>query len=298
MPGISRRSFLIGAGAAGALAACGGDDGNSAATTTSPPTTANGAADAFVLGASFDPNRLLVAGIPQRAPFLLYEPTGGLADVADVPPELTFEFEAADGEAPAPVVVATHGADIARPYWPVTTTFPSAGLVTVRVEVAGSMLDQTVTVQEPGSLAVPQIGDPLPSAPTPTVADPLGVETICTQDPPCPLHEVSLADALAEGRPVALLVSTPAYCQVAICGPVLELLVDAAPSHPDLAIIHVEVYPNGEPTAESLSPVVAETLGLTYEPVLFAADASGTVTARLDNIYDGDELAQALASAG
>jgi hypothetical protein len=137
----------------------------------------------------------------------------------------------------------------------------------------------------------------MPSAGTPTTANPLGVGTICTQDPPCPLHEVSLDAALAEGRPVALLVSTPAFCQVAICGPVLDLLVAAAPDHPDVALIHLEVYPGGQPDAESLSPVVSDTLGLAYEPALFVADATGTITSRLDNIYDGDELTEALGGA-
>jgi hypothetical protein len=62
-------------------------------------------------------------------------------------------------------------------------------------------------------------------------------------------------------------------------------------------VIHLEVYPNGEPAAETLSPVVSEVLGLSYEPVLFVADAAGNVTSRLDNIYDGAELDAALASA-
>ena len=83
-----------------------------------------------------------------------------------------------------------------------------------------------------------------------------------------------------------------------ICGPVLDLLVDTAAGRPDLTVIHVEVYPNstsGDPG--EVSPLVTETFGLNYEPVLFVADAAGTVTARLDNIYDGAELAEALATA-
>jgi hypothetical protein len=55
------------------------------------------------------------------------------------------------------------------------------------------------------------------------------------------------------------------------------------------------VYPNGTPTdADSLSPIVTDTLHLQYEPVLFVADATGTITARLDNIYDSAELDAAL----
>lgn len=291
----SRRSFLLGSGAAALLAACGGDDGEGGAAATT--TTSAGPGSAPVLGVAFDVNGVLVSGIEQRAPFLLYEPTGGLIRFADAPAELTFEIAPEGGEPLPPVTVARHGEDVDRAYWPLVTTFESTGLHVVRVDVDGAALEQPVNVNRPAEVTVPQVDQPLPSAPTPTVADPLGVQTICTQEPPCPLHEVSLADAVAAGRPVAVLVSTPAYCQVAICGPVLELLVGAAPAHPDVAVVHLEVYPNGEPTAESISPVVTSTLGLTYEPALFVADAAGTLTARLDNIYDGAELSAALASA-
>ena len=41
-----------------------------------------------------------------------------------------------------------------------------------------------------------------------------GIDPICTHDPVCPLHDVTVADALEDGRPVALLVATPAFCQV------------------------------------------------------------------------------------
>ena len=291
MSGFSRRAFLLGSGAAAVLAACGGDDDDATPSTTTggPDTTA--AADAPVLGAAFDRNGLLVAGIPQRAPFLVFEQSGGLLPLEQAPAELTFDLGS------GPVSVARHGDDIGRPYWPVVTTFDEAGTRTVTTEIDGVALEFAVNVNPADAVTVPQVGAALPSAATPTTADPLGAATTCTADPPCPLHEVSLDAALAEGRPVALLVSTPAFCQVAICGPVLDLLVAAAPNHPDLALIHLEVYPGGTADAESLSPVVRDTLQLNYEPALFVADATGTVTARLDNIYDGAELDDALAGA-
>jgi hypothetical protein len=176
-------------------------------------------------------------------------------------------------------------------------TFPTTGTWTVSADLgAGSVLESSVGVVE--AIAVPQVGQPLPVAPSPTTTDPLGVGRLCTQDPPCPFHEVSLDVATGGGRPVAVLVSTPEFCQVGICGPVLDLLTDAASGRADLTVIHVEVYPDstaGDPGP--VSPLVVDTFGLSYEPVLFVADAGGTVTARLDNIYDGAELAEALATA-
>ena len=60
----------------------------------------------------------------------------------------------------------------------------------------------------PASMVKP--GDQMPgSLDTPTTADARGVDPICTADPVCPLHDVTLADALAAGDPIALLVATP-----------------------------------------------------------------------------------------
>jgi hypothetical protein len=282
--------LLGGVGAAGAyvLAACSGDDpvstGDAPTTTTPAP---------VVLGESFDRNTLLVPGIPQRMPFLLFAASGGLIERADAPAELTFSFTLQGGGATMPdVTVARAGDAVDRVYYPAVATFPSVGVWDVATDLDGLPLTSSVAVNE--QTTVPQVGDPLPAAPTPTVADPLGVTTLCTRDPQCPFHEVSLADALAAGRPVAVLLSTPAYCQVAICGPVLDLLVDQPPA---IDTIHIEVFPNGPPAddATNVSPLVNDTFGLTYEPALFVAGADGRIAARLDNIYDAPELAAALA---
>jgi hypothetical protein len=288
-PTVSRRAFLLGSGAAALLAACGDDDATTP--TTAAPGTSNtdGGGDAIVLGAAFDRNGLLVAGIEQRAPMLLFEQSGGLLPFDESPAELVFDVGG------RPVTVARFGGDVDRAYYPLVTTFDAPGILPITTEVAGTALEFEVNVNERGAVPVAQVGDPMPSATTPTTADPLDVQTICTADPPCPWHDVSLDAALTEGRPVALLISTPAYCQVGICGPVLDVLTSAAPSAPDVAVIHLEVYPNGDPSdPDALSPLVTDPFQLTYEPVLFVANAAGVVTARLDNIYDSAELDAAL----
>jgi hypothetical protein len=293
MAGLSRRSFLAGAGALGIVAACGGDDdgGDDADPATSTSTTV----PSLVLGPAFDPNALLVPGVEQRAPFVLFQASGGLVPFADAPDELAFRIAPESGPAAAPVTVAKHGEDVDRAYYPLRTTFP-AGVSSVLVEVDGVELSTPVGADEANG--VPQLGQPLRPVRTPTVADPLGVQTLCTAEPACPLHAVSVDTALGSGSPVAVLVSTPAYCQVAICGPVLDLLLAAAPAHPGLTAIHYEVYPNGDPSQpDALAPDVVEFIGANYEPVLFVTDGSGVVTARLDNIYDGAELDAALRTA-
>jgi hypothetical protein len=292
----------MGSTAAAVLVACGDDgddDVDSSGSGGEPAGTATtaGGDPALVLGEAFDRNGLLVVGVAQRAPFLLFEESGGLVAIDDAPAEITFTATPETGES-VTGVVSRRGDDVDRAYYPFVTTFPTPGIWSIEADLGdGRTLRSEVNVN--ADVAVAQVGEPLPVAPSPTTTDPVGVTNLCTQDPPCPFHEVSLADAVTQGRPVAVLVSTPEFCQVGICGPVLDLLTEAAASRPDLTVIHVEVYTEGT-TGETgpASPLVVDTFQLTYEPVLFVADATGTVAARLDNIYDGPELAEALATAG
>ena len=96
------------------------------------------------------------------------------------------------------------------------------------------------------------------------------------------------------------MISTPQYCQTGVCGPVLDLVMEQAATTPDVAVVHAEVYvdPAGgsDPAAGGLTKAVSA-YGLSFEPSLFVARADGTVTARLDNIFDRGELARAFASA-
>jgi len=295
---LSRRAFLLGSGAAALLVACGDDDGDTTSGDGGATDTTGAAGSALVLGEAFDRNTLLVAGIEQRAPFVLFEQSGGLVALAQAPAAITFTATAESGEVLGPIVTPRRGDDIERAYFPLIATFPATGTWSIEADLGdGRTLESAVVVNAEGDVA--QVGEPVPTAATPTTADPLGVTNLCTQEPPCPFHEVSLADAAGSGRPVAVLVSTPEFCQVGICGPVLGLLTDAAAERDDLTVIHIEVYTEGSPGSTGpVTPLVTDTFELTYEPVLFVADGGGFVTARLDNIYDGPELAEALATAG
>lgn len=53
---------------------------------------------------------------------------------------------------------------------------------------------------------------------------PRGVDEICARRPPCGMHEMSLDAALREGRPVMLTFATPAHCQPAVCGPMVDTI--------------------------------------------------------------------------
>jgi hypothetical protein len=212
--------------------------------------------------------------------------------VHDPPSSIVFTLSLDGTPVGGPITVPSHAEGLPRAYYPLGFTPTAAGLYTAATTVDGEALETTFTVSDPGAVPVPGAGDEMPSVDTPTTADGHGVDPICTREPPCPLHEVSLKDALAEGGPVAFLISTPKYCQVAICGPVLDVLLSRQSAYPGVRMIHAEVWTDDSTT--TLAPAV-EAFSLTYEPALFLADASGRVQTRFDSIYDSTELDAALA---
>lgn len=139
---------------------------------------------------------------------------------------------------------------------------------------------KALNVVAPADSQVPVPGQPAIAVATPTTADPLGVAELCTLDPPCGMHDVSLDQALGEGRPVVLLFATPAYCQTAICGPSVST-VDAVRQEvdaPQIAFVHVEIFADGPPNVTD----AVQAWGLPSEPWLFTIGSDGTIVDRLD----------------
>jgi hypothetical protein len=237
----------------------------------------------------------LVTGTPQRLPFFVGAPDGRPTTAA--PAELTFRISREGEPVGDPVVVARRADGVPLPFFPLPATFSRPGVHLARTELDGTPAEQAFEVSPPSEVALLQPGTVLPAVDTPTTADPRGPGPVCTRTPPCPLHEVTLAEALGEGRPIALLVGSPRFCPSGLCGPVLDLLLEQTSSFPRVRFLHAEVYRDdtvaSDPTGAPTSPLV-EALGLSFEPSLFLADGRGTVVGRLDNVFDRTELRAAL----
>ncbi|MCU1485179.1 MAG: hypothetical protein JWN67_1925 [Actinomycetia bacterium] len=290
---LSRRQVLLGATGTVLLAACAkkesGDDAGSGSSTSS--TLPGASSGGLVLFKAFQLKQPV--GVDLRLPLALADSEGSF-DV-DLPRTISVRLRGPDGTVGAPMAIDRHDQDLPRGYFPLRTKFDAQGRWTIVAEAGKTQVETTVDVAAASELpAIPAPGDPLPKIPTPTRKDHQGVNPICTATPACPFHSVSLDDAIGAGNPIVLLVSTPAYCQVAICGPVLDLLVkrQAHFEQAGLTVIHAEVYVDRQ--AQQTSPTV-DALGLDFEPSLFLAAPDGTVTDRLDSIFDGNELDEALA---
>ena len=140
----------------------------------------------------------------------------------------------------------------------------------------------------------PVAGQAASRAVSPTTTDTLGVTPICTRQPACPLHTVSLSSVIGNGKPVAALFATPARCASQYCGPVLdEMLEIMGPYQDRVTFVHIEIYQSLTGTA--LVPTVSA-WRLQTEPWLFGIDAAGTISARLDGAFGGTEMKKLLDS--
>jgi hypothetical protein len=282
----SRRSFLVGGATTALVTACSGGK------STSPPST-TARRPPFTLVTFSDPS-VLAVGAPGRLTFGLTDQDGVIIPQAPTP---SLDFAVTLDREPfgSTITSTSHSQGLPRPYFPVEFTPTKAGVYEFHSQVSGNAVSLPVQITD-SPVVVPGPGQKMIPFDTPTSNDLRGVELLCTRTPACPLHDVTLREALAGGTPVAFLISTPLYCQVAICGPVLDVLLAAASQFPQIKMLHAEVYPSNaaaQPDVQQRTPVM-EAYNLLFEPVLFLAKADGTIMKRVDTIFDGVELHDAL----
>jgi hypothetical protein len=292
--GLSRRRFLarsLGAGAATffapqILAACGGGGGSATDLT------------GINLVKRF-PGDILVPG-RLRLPFSLADSSGVLTadSTTSIPEVISFVVTDIDGNSIGladPLVAPSHVTDVPQPYWPLEVTIDKAGLYLVSI-VGSDQPGASIQLVERSEVGVPLVGDPLPAIDTPTTDDLRDVDPVCTREPACPLHDITLREALTLGKPVAYLLGTPAYCQTGTCSPALDAILEVREKVGDtVTFVHAEIYTDRTAT----TPAKAVTsYNMTYEPALFVTDANGVLTDRLDAIFDARELRAVFARNG
>lgn len=285
---VDRRRFLrlLGvAGAGAALAACGSAEpaavaGSSEASTAADP----GGAAISRVAPDAEPNLAVVAATfeqlrDQPNPFVFGLFTLDQDPVEDASAQV-WAVPADGGEPVGPWPAAPSEADV-----------PPGGLYTVDAELPATGVHEVVVVTDDGragavavdvreaeSSQLPAPGEQAMAVATPTEAEPLGYERLCTRAKPCGMHEVSLDDALVQARPIALLFATPAFCQTAVCGPTVDVIDGIRSDYPDATFIHCEVFADAGETIGD--PVNA--WELPTEPWLFVIDADGRIVRRAD----------------
>tara|TARA_Y100000768_G_scaffold14208_1_gene9921 strand:- start:16082 stop:16969 length:888 start_codon:yes stop_codon:yes gene_type:complete len=243
----------------------------------------------------FSDQTIISNGGPQRTIWSFSDDDGNLGGLS--PESIDVEVLDTDFQVIHSTSTRRHIDGVAMPYYPVIVPFQQPGVHEFRFDLGKR--GNYVGYATPGSRADSTIiwpGDRFPGLVTPTLASSAGVNPICTRQPSCPFHDISLNDSILSERATVLIVSTPAFCGTKwMCGPVLENLISQVGSnYSGFDVIHAEVYAN--PSAQDLGPIapaVAE-MGVIYEPFIFLLDEQGTVLRRLDHIWDNVELRELL----
>lgn len=278
-PDLSRRAFLA---MGGGLAIAGAAGWPASAGAAEPDASK-------ALSALLVSNDLYVSPQPQRVAFVLYRgptpATGPSARLALAPP----------GSNQGQVVAArtmSGGLPKGRGVYVVEAIFDQPGAYQGFVLTGGSKVP--IALQVKAAAEEPVVGSMASRAASPTKQSPLGVDPICTRQPACPLHTVSLSDVIGAGRPVAVLFATPALCQTRYCGPVLDELLSVRKAFADrVTFVHVEIYQSNR--GVDLAPTVTA-WNIQYEPWFFTVDGTGTIRGRLDSAFGRDEITPLLQS--
>lgn len=173
------------------------------------------------------------------------------------------------------------------------------------VERADVTLDAAFEVQPHHQIA--NAGDPAPRTvnllPGTTEAPPKAVDSRAQDDGTVPdpeLHRLTVADAIATGKPTLVVVSTPVFCVSRFCGPITDSVQALAGEFGDQAnFVHIEVWKDFENNA--LNRAAAEWIYPNKsvdpsEPWVFLIDGTGTVVQRWDNVANQAVVSAALSA--
>ena len=304
---LSRRELLrlagVGGGALGLaalLAACGGNKqsgtGGSAPAGSLNALAANATqlsllgaqsqlpvgAGLFTFGLSTADNRLVAGGAPQ-----VWVARDATTRAAGPFPTHWLELKAYEhtkDSSPRSPLTGFYGAQV---------EFPEAGdwMVAATLDVDGGRAvgqgAMSVAAKVPAA-----VGSKAKRLATPVATSAAGRKKICTREPACPLHAISLDDALAAGRPTVVTFATPLLCSSQMCGPVVdEQMVAADKLGAKASFIHVEIYPSRS-TAKPARTLLQ--YGFTTEPWLLVIDRDGVVRARYEGPVTADQVSDAL----
>jgi hypothetical protein len=177
-------------------------------------------------------------------------------------------------------------------------------VVTAEGEYDGRHFEAQAAFQVKAEPQVVAVGDPAPGTQNPLPGDPSVPPTAIDsraddgEIPDPALHSTTIADALAAGRPVVVVVSTPVYCVSRFCGPITDEIDELAQEYGDrVAFVHLEVW--GDFENQVVNPAAAEWIfprdgSDAREPWVFVIGADGVVQARFDNAATDAELRAAV----
>jgi hypothetical protein len=187
------------------------------------------------------------------------------------------------------------GTDV-RGLYVVQLSFSRAGDwgVELRVSQANGAVDSVrlaVTVQD--TSPTPVLGSPAPRSRNLIASDVKNVREIDTSPQPDPrLHQVRIADAIAQGKPQLIVFATPQFCTSRMCGSVVDIVRTLLPTYGSrVAFTHQEIW---QDFAEKKMFPTVEEWRLDTEPWIFVVDGNGIIRAKFEGLVTTQELETAV----
>lgn len=239
------------------------------------------ASDDFALGAP-------------RVPFVLYSGPDQVADARSV--QVTaFDLSSDTAEA-VWSGEAINYSDFEVPYWTVKPAIGRAGAWGLLTDITlgdGDTVQAQFAIQVEDKSKSPEVGEQAPPSENRTLDTEPDITRLTSGSDPIPgLYQMTVAEAVASGRPTVVSLATPAYCQTRICGPVIGSVENVYNDFGDRAnFIHLEIYKDFD--SLTLADEVEE-WRLSSEPWTFVLDRDGKVAARLGGPISPRELTAAL----
>lgn len=233
-----------------------------------------------------------------RVSFALFdgpEPAAGVEQVDVQAFKLNDELSA--GDAPPVWVGAAAGySDYEIPYWVFYPDLQKPGYWGIVAEAAlsdGGVSRSNFILEVLPQSKAPALGAAAPPSQNRTLATEPDISLLSSANDPDPaLYRMTVADAVASGKPTVVGFLTPGFCQTKWCAPVLESVEAAREEVGDQAnFIHVEVYDDFQRL--TLVKEMAE-WGLDTEPWVFVLDKEGRVAAKFSGPLSPRELLAAL----
>lgn len=222
--------------------------------------------------------------------------TGGPNDFVGSADEAAIvQFAAVDGEGEGEVPAEwLSNPGVALGLYVAPFTFAEAGRWEVSIKGADEV--NAALVEVAADSVVPETGDPAPASITPTATSIEELSLVSTDPTPEPaFYDLTISDAVTNGRPTVIVFATPAFCRTAICGPTVEIAKDVADGRDGVDFVHVEPFVIEAAQAGTLTPIEAMfDWGLATEPWVFVVDGDGVITASFEGIIGQGELEQAV----
>ncbi len=143
-----------------------------------------------------------------------------------------------------------------------------------------------------------QVNDEVPPSRNPTGRDVEYLSMITTHNPPIPgFYQLTVEEALVQGKPFVVMFSTPAFCLTRMCGPVTDVTAQVYDTYKGrINFIHIEpwdlILARNEGRLEWTD--ISREWNLPSEPWLFVVDSAGYVHARFEGLVSPEELLRAL----